>query len=94
MSANFSNSIINLGVNIGHSNRIIDFPVFCVQWIYSNRIKMQTRAQASGALSLPPKIPDPVVKPNARRLRELVHHSILNMEDRIVALEEKDVLTD
>ena len=55
---------------------------------------MPTRAQASSARSSPPKTLDPLVRPNARRLRELVHHSILNMEDRIVALEAKDVLTD
>ena len=58
------------------------------------RIKMQTRAQASGARSSPAKMMDPVVRPNARRLRKLAHHSILNMEDRIIALEGKDVLTD
>ena len=34
------------------------------------------------------------MRPNSRRLRKLFHHSILNMEDRIVALEGKDVLTD
>ena len=54
---------------------------------------MQTRVQASGACSSPAKMMDPVVRPNARRLHELVHHSILNMEDRIVTLEGKNVLT-
>ena len=54
---------------------------------------MQTRAQASSARSSPPKMPDPVVRPNARILRELVHHSILCMEDRIVVLEGNEVLT-
>ena len=55
---------------------------------------MQTRAQASGHGSSPPKMPDPVVRPNAHRLRKFGHHSIQNMEDRIVALEGKDGLTD
>ena len=34
------------------------------------------------------------VGPNAYRMREMVHRSILGMEHRIVALEAKDVLTD
>ena len=54
---------------------------------------MQTRAQASGARSSPVMVPDPVMRPNARRLRKLANHFILN-EDRIMALEGKDVLTD
>ena len=55
---------------------------------------MQTRAQASGTRSSPAMMTDLVVRPNACRLSKLVHHSILNMEDRIMALEGKDVLTD
>ena len=34
------------------------------------------------------------VRPNARRMREMVHRSILATEDRIAALEEKEVLTE
>ena len=34
------------------------------------------------------------VRPNARRMQEMVHRSILCMEERIVALEAKNVLTD
>ena len=60
---------------------------------------MQTRAQgsgaqASGARSSPPKMQDPVVRPNAHRVRELLHHSILNVEDCTSALEANNVLTD
>ena len=33
-------------------------------------------------------------RPNARRMREMVHRSILATEERIAALEEKDVLTE
>ena len=53
---------------------------------------MQTRAQASNKGSSPQG--ELTVRPNSRRLRQLVHHSILNMEQRIAALEEKEVLTD
>ena len=52
---------------------------------------MQTGAQPSNERTAPPVQP---VRPNARRMREMVHRSILNVEERIVALEGKDVLTD
>ena len=55
---------------------------------------MQTRAQTSGARSSPPRAMDQPVRPNSRRLRQLVHHSILNMEERIATLEAKEPLTD
>ena len=55
---------------------------------------MQTRAQASGLRSSPPQAMDQPVRPNSRRLRQLVHHSILNMEQRIATLEAKVILTD
>ena len=55
---------------------------------------MQTRAQASGSRSSPPKVMDQPVRPNSRRLRQLVHHSMLNMEERIATLETKEVVTD
>ena len=35
-----------------------------------------------------------LVRPNTRRKGDLVHHSILGLEDRIVALKAKEVLTD
>ena len=54
---------------------------------------MQTRAQTANARSSPERLA-PAVRPNARRLREMVHHSILNMEERIAALEECDVMTE
>ena len=34
------------------------------------------------------------MRPNPRTLRELVHLSILNMEEQIVSLQEKDMMTD
>ena len=55
---------------------------------------MQTRAQISGGHSSPPKAMDQPVRPNSRKLRQLVHRSILNMEGRIATLEAKEPLTD
>ena len=57
---------------------------------------MQTRSQSANTHASPARMPVPPVpvRPNARRLRDLVHHSILNMEERIAALEKHDVLTD
>ena len=55
---------------------------------------MHTRAQASGAHSPPPKALDQPLRPNSRRWRQLVHHSILNMEERVTVLEAKEALTD
>ena len=54
---------------------------------------MQTRAQASNARQSPPERLDPLVRPNAWRLRDMVQDSTLGMEERIAALEAKDVLT-
>ena len=51
---------------------------------------MQTRAQEFSACSLPPEMLVPPVRPNACRLCQLVHRSILNMEER----ETKNVLTE
>ena len=53
---------------------------------------MQTRAQASSSRLSPPRVMDQPVRPNSRRLRQLVHHSI--MEERTATLEMKEVLTD
>lgn len=40
--------------------------------------------------------PDPIqpVRPNAQRMQDMVHYSILSKEKQIVALEAKDVLTE
>ena len=63
-------------------------------FIVKGTIEMQTRAQASGARLSPPKVMDQPVRPNSRRLRQLVHLSILNMEERIATPEAKEPLTD
>ena len=55
---------------------------------------MQTRAQTSGPCSSPPEEMDQPVRSNSCRLRQLVHLSILNMEERIATLEAKEPLTD
>ena len=54
---------------------------------------MQTRAQASNARQSPPERLDPLVRPNAWRMRDMVQDSTLGMEERIAALEANDVLT-
>ena len=51
---------------------------------------MLTRAQASNGCQSPPEGRDPPVRPNAQRMRGMVHHSILVMEERIGALEAWD----
>ena len=55
---------------------------------------MQTRAHACNAHSSISKMLDPPLRPNTRRMQDMVHHSILGMEGRIETLEAKEVLTD
>ena len=52
---------------------------------------MQTRAQAATNARSSPERMAPPVRSNARRLRDLVHNSILKMGERIADLEAKDV---
>ena len=55
---------------------------------------MQTRAQMHGARQPSAEAPEPSVRPNYRRRREMVHRSVLGLEGQIAALEGKDVLAD
>ena len=54
---------------------------------------MQTRAQAANSRPSPERMATGSGS-NARRLRDLVHCSILNMEERIAVLEAKELLTE
>ena len=58
---------------------------------------MLTRAQASNLhTSPPPARPDPIqsMRPDAQRMRYMVHHLILAMEEKVAALEAKELLTE
>ena len=77
---------------IGPSNGIVvDVRVHLIRsFIVRETVEMQTRAQGSGARSSPPKVMDQPVIPNSRRRCQVVHHSILNLEERIATLERKE----
>ena len=48
---------------------------------------MMTRAQVHGAGLPPAEAPEPSVRPNYHRRREIVHRSVLGLEGQIAALE-------
>ena len=53
---------------------------------------MMTRAQTHGHPST--EMPEPSVRPNPRRRRQMVHRSVLSLKGQIATLEGRDVLTE
>ena len=66
----------------------------CREIVARVEVKMMTRAQTHGTRHPSTEVSEPLVKPNARRRRQMVHRSVLSLEGQIAALEGREVLTE